>query len=212
MKKIARLALVLLVALATLAISAACSKSSSTSQPGQRKITTADVDEVLDLTTLLPVRFEQLDASSEHMSRADLGLSKEFSEVALYLSEDPYEMLFGYYAIIETRVERASSDALMKDDDQIKKMVIEGLRQGAAKEGVSLSDAGVEVTHPSIGDLAVFGSGTMSSMGASVGYDILMFKVNKVYMFIFSIYLPGESVSLTDLGPEIVKSIHKFSQ
>jgi len=212
MKKVARLALVLTVALATLAISTACSKSSSASQSGQRKITTADAQQVLDFTASLPARFERLNAAEEGMSRADLGLTKEFSEVEVYLSEDPYDMIFAYYGIIETRLERASSDALFKDDDQVEKMVIEGLRQGAAEEGVDLSDATVNISHPAIGDLAVLGVGQMSSFGINIGYDMLVFKVNKVYVFIMSVYLPGGSFPLLDLAAEVEKTVKTYSQ
>jgi hypothetical protein len=91
-------------------------------------------------------------------------------------------------------------------------MVIEGLRQGAAEEGVDLSDATVNISHPAIGDLAVLGVGQMSSFGINIGYDMLVFKVNKVYVFIMSVYLPGGSFPLLDLAAEVEKTVKTYSQ
>ena len=121
-------------------------------------------------------------------------------------------MAFAYLTVIESQVERATSDALMRDEGQIESMVVENLRVGAGEEGVELSEATVEVTHPDVGDLAVLGSGTMSAYGFSMGYDMLIFKSNKVYVFIMSVYLPGESVSLVALAEGVEQRIGVFSQ
>ncbi|MFC1897931.1 hypothetical protein ACFLX8_05185, partial [Chloroflexota bacterium] len=59
---------------------------------------------------------------------------------------------------------------------------------------------------------AVLGSGTISAYGVSAGYDMLMFKSNKVYVIIMSMYLSGESVSLVPLAEGIEQRIGMFSQ
>jgi len=183
-----------------------------TAPPSEKKITLADAPAVLDMSPDLPASFERLDAASEWLSNEAMGLGSDFSEVELFLSEEPYQMVFAYLGIIESRLEQASSDAFMKDEEQIESMVVESLRAGAAEEGVELSEATVEVTHPDVGDLAVLGSGTMGAYGFSIGYDIFIFKSNKVYVFIMSVYLPGESVSLAPLAIGIEQRIEVFSQ
>lgn len=185
--------------------------ASSTSDQTE-KITLADAPLVLDMSSELPTSFERLDATAEGMSNKDLGLGPDFSEVELFLSEDPYQMVFAYFSIIESKMERATTDALLKDEEQIKPIAIEGLRAGAAEEGLELGDVTVNVTYPNIGDLAVLGSGTVSAYGSSLGYDLLMFKSNKVYVFISSLYLPGENVPLPPLAEGIEQRIGAFSQ
>ena len=183
-----------------------------TASLSKKKITLADAPTVLDMAWELSASFERLDAASEGMSNKDMGLGPDFSEVDLFLSEEPYQVVFAYLTVIESQVERATSDALMRDEGQIESMVVENLRAGAGEEGVELSEATVEVTHPDVGDLAVLGSGTMSAYGFSMGYDMLIFKSNKVYVFIMSVYLPGESVSLVALAEGVEQRIGVFSQ
>ena len=185
--------------------------ASSTSDQA-KNITLADAPLVLDMSSELPTSFERLDATAEGMSNKDLGLGPDFSEVELFLSEDPYQMVFAYFSIIESKMERATTDALLKDEEQIKPIAIEGLRAGAAEEGLELGDVTVNVTYPNIGDLAVLGSGTVSAYGSSLGYDLLMIKSNKVYVFISSLYLPGENVPLPPLAEGIEQRIGAFSQ
>ena len=85
---------------------------------------------------------------------------------------------------------------------------------GAVEEGMEPSefDVEVQITYPNIGDLAVLGSGTMSAYGVSFGYDMLVFKSNKVYVFIFSLNLSEESVSLVPLAEVMEQQIGTFSQ
>jgi len=183
-----------------------------TAPPSEKKITLADAPTVLDMSSELPAKFERLNAASEGMSNKDLGLGRDFSEVELFFSEEPYQAVFAYLTIIESQMERAASDAIFKDESQVKSIVLEGIRQGAAEEGVDLSNVNIKITYPTIGDLAVLGSGTMSAYGLNIGYDILFFKSNKVYVFIASVYLPGESVSLDPLARGVEQRISMFSQ
>jgi len=100
----------------------------------------------------------------------------------------------------------------LRDEELVESIVMEGIQLGAAEEGVESVDVDTNITYPDIGDLTVLGSGTMSAYGVNIGYDILMFKSIKVYVFIASTYLPGESVSLTLLAEAIEQRIGTFSQ
>ena len=212
MKIATKIAIFVLALLIMVVPAIACGETAAPSTSAKPKITLDDAPTVLDMSWELAASFERLDAASEGFSNEDMGLGPDISEVELFFSEEPFQMVFAYLAIIESRLERASSDAIFKDEDQVKSLVIENLRAGAAEEGVELTNVEVEVTYPNVGDLAVLGSGTMSAYGVSMGYDIMMFKSNKVYVSISSVYLPGKSVSLAPLAIGIEQRIGMFSQ
>ncbi len=204
---------IFILALLIMVVPAVACGESTVSLP-ENKITIADAPVVLDMSSELPATFEHLDAASEGMSNLQLGLGPDFSEVELFLSEEPYQVVFTYLCIIESRVERATSDAFMRNEEQIRSVVLTGLQAGAAQEGFALADiqVQVQVTNPDLGDLAVLGSGTFNVYGFSLGYDVLLFKSNKVYVFIFSTFLPGEGVSLIPLAEGVEQRIGMFSQ
>ncbi len=212
MKIATKIAIFVLVLLIMVMPAIACGEPGTTSTATKPKIRLADAPTVLDMSWELSASFERLDAASEGFSNKDMGLGRDVSEVELFLSEEPYQMVFAYFTIIESQVERAAGDALIRDEEQIESMVLEGLRMGAVEEGVELADAEVEVSYPKVGDLAVLGSGTVSAYGVSMGYDMCIFKSNKVYVFIMSVYLPGKSVSLAPLAIGIEQRIGMFSQ
>ena len=212
MKIATKIAIFVLALLIMVVPAIACGETAAPSTSAKPKITLDDAPTVLDMSWELSASFERLDAASEGFSNEDMGLGPDFSEVELFFSEEPFQMVFAYLAIIESRVERAGADAIFKDEEQVKSMVLENLRAGAAEEGVELANAEVQVTYPNVGDLAVLGSGAMSAYGVSVGYDILILKSNKVYVSIISVYLPGKSVSLTPLAIGIEQRIGMFSQ
>lgn len=176
-----------------------------------KKITLDDSPIVLDLLPLLPTGFERLDAASEGMSNKDMELGPDFGEVEVFLNEEPYQVIFAYLGIFESRIDQASSDAFLKDDEMVESMIIENIKAGAAEEGVE-ADVVVDITHPQLGDLAMLGKGTMSAFGVYMGYDMLVFKVNKVYVFIMSIYLSDDNESLLPIGKEIAHRINMYSQ
>ena len=185
--------------------------STQPAQPVLKKITLDDSPTVLDLLPLLPTGFERLDAASEGMSNKDMELGSDFSEVEVFLNEEPYQLIFAYLGIFESRIDQAQSDAFLKDDEMVESVIIEGMKAGAAEEGTEL-DVVIDITHPQLGDLAVLGKGTASALGVYSGYDVLMFKVNKVYVSIWSLHLSADNESLLPIGKEIVHRINMYSQ
>ena len=198
-----------IVILLTIVSIYAC-KESDTSSLG-KKITLADSTTVLDMTPELPEGSSHLDAASEGFSNRDMELGPDFSEVELFVCY-PYQMVFAYMCILESQAERAATDAIIRDEEQIESMVLVNLQAGAAEEGVYLSDVNVEISYPDVGDLAVYGSGTVSAYGIDIGYDLLMFKVNKVYVYVASLYLSEKSVSLVTVAEGIEQRIGMYSQ
>lgn len=177
-----------------------------------KKIALEDAPQILDLLPILPASFEKLDAASEGLSNADMELGPLFSEVEVFMSDDPFQVIFCYLTICESRVELAVFDAIIKDEQQIKNLIIENLRAGALEEGVELETADVQVTYPTIGDIAVSGVGDVSAWGMSAGFDILSFRCNKVVVSIFSSYMSMERQPLIPIANVITQRVATYSQ
>jgi hypothetical protein len=148
------------------------------------------------------------------MSNEDLELGPEFSEVELFLSPEPYQMIYGFILILERATERAAGDATLRDEQNIRNKVYWGLKEGAAKEGYELSASEVEmdITYPNIADLAVLGEGRCSMYGTSFGFDMLCFRSNEVYVYLFSVDLSPERQQLAPIAIEITHRISMFTQ
>lgn len=159
------------------------------------EFTLSDVPQLLDLSGILPDSFEQIDAASEGLSNKDMGLGSEFSEVEVFLSEDPYQLIYTFAFVTKSKVEKAGSDAVFRDDEQVENMLMEGIRIGAEEEGIyDISYADIEITHPNIGNMAVWGTGVMKTSGIGVGLDILWFRRSDTYVFLYSTYSPNASI------------------
>jgi len=194
-----------------------CGEPTAPSEPAEstptlKKITLADSPVVLDLSPLLPANFEHLDAASEGMSNKDMGLGPEASEVELFFSEEPYEMIYGLLTIFESRIEQAGADAIFRDEQQIKSLIAESIKSGFTEEDIEFSDIQTQITYPNIADFAVLGEGQITMYGISAGFDILWFRSNKVYVYLYSLYLSPEKQSLVPLAREIEHRIGMFSQ
>jgi hypothetical protein len=70
----------------------------------------------------------------------------------------------------------------------------------------------LEATYPSIGDLAIWGVGDLESYGYYFGFSALFFRVTKVYVFLYSLSMTKDEVSLKLIAEEIEKRIGQFSQ
>ena len=64
------------------------------------------------------------------MSNQDLGLGPDFSEVELFVQEDPFRMLACYMTIAENFLERKMLDAICKDDEQVISILQTNLTEG----------------------------------------------------------------------------------
>jgi len=176
------------------------------------KIRLSDAPAILDLSTELGTGFERLDAAAEGMSNRDMQLGSDFSEVQVFLSAEPYQMVFTYMAVVERRSDQVAQDAFMRDEKQIRQLVVENLQQGASEEGVDVSDAKVEITYPTLGDQAVLGTGSFTASSVGIGFDLLMFRSQTVLVFVASVYLPGENKGLLPVGTGIEQRIKSFGQ
>jgi len=188
----------------------ACSSQEKTTTP--TGISLSDASQVLDITGALPPNFERLDAAKEGYSHKDLGLSNTASEVELFASGEPYGIIYTYFAIYEKRTQQIEMDALLKDDEQAKYFTEENMKVLARKEGLEIGAPNIEVSHPSIGDLAVLIEGSITSLGTKYNFDSLTFKVDQLYVFIYSIYFGSDRLSLIPIAHEIEQNVLSFKQ
>jgi hypothetical protein len=185
--------------------SCACSSQEKTTAP--KGISLSDAPQVLDITAVLPPNFEHLDAAKEGYSHKDLGLSNSASEVELYASREPYGIIYTYFAIYEKRTQQIDMDALLKDDEQAKYFVKENLKAFAGKEDVKIGAP--IVTHPAVGDLAVLMEASITSLGTKYNLDLLTFKFDILYVFIYYTYFGSDRLSLISIAHEIEQNITK---
>lgn len=179
----------------------------------QREITLSDAPQLLDLSSLLPTRFDHIDAASEGLSNEDLELGPEFSEVEVFLSEEPYQLIYGFLAIITSRIEQAATDAMLRDDEQVRSMIEYNVRLGAEEEGIyDFTFESLDTSHPPLGDSAILGTGTGSAWGFYFGFDCVFFRRNDVYVFFYSVYYSEENkVSLETIGARLDTRLVDFS-
>ncbi len=205
MKKLLLLSLTL-----TLLAGIACSSTQSGS--GLKKISLSDAPEILNISSLIPNRFAQVDPASEGMSNKDMGLGSDCSEVQLFVSNDPFQMIYGFMAIINSSVEGAVFDRQLEDDNSMKDMIKEAILAGAQEEGVQAAIPDIIVSHPDIGDSSIFGKGSLEIMGFYFGFDILFFRNNKVYIFLYSLSMSSDEVDLLTISKEVGNRVAKYSQ
>ncbi len=175
------------------------------------ELTLEDADYILNLLPFLPATFEKVDAASEGMSNADLGLGSDFSEVQLFISDEPFQMIWCIFAVSESRIERASWDSIMKDEEQIRNMIVEGIMMGAIEESLEIQEPIIIITNPDVGDSAIYGEGYFISSGLTVGFDTLWFRIEKAYVMLYSSYYSVERETLLPIAIEIEQRITQYS-
>ena len=175
------------------------------------ELTLNDAEYILNLLTFLPVSFEKVDAASEGMSNADIGLGDDFSEVQLFISDDPFQMIYGYLMVSESSIDRASWDSATHDEELIRDLIVENITAGALEEGLELQDPTITITNPNIGDSAIYGEGCFSSYGLTIGFDTLWFRAGKAYVVLYSSYFSSEREELLPIGLKIEQRINEYS-
>jgi len=202
--------LVLIILTLILFTGIACSSTQSTT--GLKKISLSDATEILDINALLPDRFAQVDPASEGMSNKDMGLGSDCSEVQLFVSNDPFQMVYGFMAIIDSSIEGAVFDRQLEDDNSMKDMIKEAILAGAEEQGVQAAIPDIFVSHPDIGDSSIYGKGSLEIMGFYFGFDILFFRNNKVYIFLYSLSMTSDEVDLMAISKEVGNRVSAYSQ
>jgi hypothetical protein len=208
--------LILAVMVSSLILLIACAPATTStptpveSIPILKKITLEDAPGILNLSLLLPTRFEHLDAASEGMSKEDMELGSDCSEVQLFLSEDPFQMVYCVLMITSSRIEQASFDRGIEDEYQLEVLIENSLKEGATEQGFELTVPRIEITYPNIGDSAFLGEGYMESYGYQLGFDTLWFRSNTVAVFLYSMYMSSDNEPLLPIAQEIENRLNNY--
>jgi len=146
------------------------------------------------------------------MSKKDLGLGPEVSEVKVYLSEDPYQIIWGTMCIMTSRIDAAGFDRQIEEESTITNLLEEAVLEGARAEGIEVTMPNMNITHPNIGDSAILGEGELESYGFYYGFDTIWFRSGTVYVYWYSTTMSEDKVSLLSIASEVEKRIGGFSQ
>jgi hypothetical protein len=170
------------------------------------KITSADAPFILNMAENLPQRFNKIDSAEMGMTIKDKNPGPDVSETQLFLSEEPYQMIYGIMLIANGILDRFSFDALLKDDKQFKDYLLKYLNKSAKENDVQMTNFTMSISHPSLGDVSSYATGPINIDGEDYIYSALIFRKYQVYILTVSISLSEEgSVSLIPLGTEIIK-------
>lgn len=181
--------------------------------PTLKRISLDDAPSILNISLLLPSRFEEIDPATEGMTNEDLGLGSDFSEVMVYMSEDPFQMIWGTMGILSSRKEGVIFDRQIEDETTITNLLQNTISEAARAEGGEVTfPTNMNIIHPDIGDSAIFGEGELESYGFYFGFDTVWFRSNTVYVFLYSTTMSADKVSLLSIAKEIEKRIGGFSQ
>jgi len=144
-------------------------------------------------------------------SNEDLGLGPDFSEVELYMSEDPFQMIYGAMGIIESRVQAALFDSMIEDDRQMEELIEKNIVAGALEGGYIVSVPQITISHPDLGDMGVSGEGTLESYGFYLGFDTCWFRSKSVYVVFYSLHLSKDRISVVNMCEEVESRLQRYS-
>jgi len=119
--------------------------------------------------------------------------------------------MYGMMGIYESRLEGAMFDRMMEDEEQIKELIITNIQAGAEESGSTVNVPEIIISHPSIGDSAILGEGTLESFGVYFGFDTCWFRSKGVYVIFYSLNMAEDKVSLRDVCREIESRLSKYS-
>jgi len=140
------------------------------------------------------------------ISTKNMDLGPGASEVQIFISEEPKQVIYGFILISSNLIARCNDDALMKNDQQFKDLILKNIQAKATELNIEITDPIIDISHPSLGDVCVFGAGTMNANGMNLQLDMLAFRKYQVYVTVYSYYInDSDSISLIPLGNEIIR-------
>ena len=178
-------------------------------------MTLEDAPEVLDLSSVLPSGFVELDEwhpFARVLTKGNLGLGADASEPQAFWSESPFQLVYCFLRIIEDVTEQHSEARRLTDENAIRGMVTTFLDFVAAEQDLGLPEPRIVVTYPAIGVGAALAEGEIETEDGTLRFDMLSFRSEdgRVFGFVHSWYLPTELESVLRLGREVEKRITEF--
>jgi hypothetical protein len=205
------LAVAAIVVSVTLTGAVACGGPGATAPVG---MTLADAPETLDLEVFLPPRFETRDPEAHRLSRKEVGLGEDASEVAVFLSRQPYQLLYWFLRVVEDEEEQRESSLTLGDADAFRETMAEYLAAAAEGQGVVGSAPEVRVSFPDIAGGATLGEGIVELDDSALLFDMLWFRSNdrRVFVYTYSWHLAEGNMPLLPIAEEIESRISGLSQ
>jgi hypothetical protein len=168
--------------------------------PPVKEFTLADAPEVLDLSSLLPSRFEHIDADSEGLSNRDLGLGPDFSKVVLFRSDEPHELVYAYLTIVDRNI-----------DVETEFKIADGLKAGipgAFKPFPSGTDIAQQAVWAAVRQEGGGGGGISSDEG----WDLEIIRIDRIIVALYRVSESPDKEPLYPLAEQIERRTSKFSQ
>jgi len=135
-----------------------------------------------------------------------MNLGPDVSEAQLFISENPYQVIYGITILADNLIERGSFDNLINNDQQFKEYILKYLRQSATQRNVEMTEPILSVSHPAIGEVCAFASGIITAEQVRSYFDMLIFRKYQIYVAIYSISSEDSGrASIIPIGNEIIK-------
>lgn len=193
-------ATIVMICAALVIIAASASLVSCSYNKQGQEFTLTDAPTVLDLSSLLPSRFEHIDAASEELSNSDLGLGPDWSEVELFRSQEPYELIYVYLTIME-------KDA----DSQTRSLVADGLKAGAPSE-IKPDMFGQDIAQKAVAGAVRNPEGGGTSVHGGEGWELKILRHYRVFVAFYRISQSPDKQSLDPMIEQVWQRIGRFSQ
>jgi len=175
------------------------------------KIALSDAPYILNMAENLPPRFQKTDAAQTFTAEKIADLGTGASEIQLFISNEPYQVIYSAVIKASGLLEQAYYDGLLKDDMQFKDYMLKYLRKSAAENSIQMTDPSFSVSHPSIGDISAYATSTINMEGEDYIYSAMIFKKYQVYIITVSLSFTDEdSVPINPLCIEIIHRMDKL--
>jgi hypothetical protein len=140
------------------------------------------------------------------MSKATMKLDEEWSDLVVFLSSDPVQVIMETFSIQGNPLKRAMVDAELKDESYMRKSIQTGIDQANAGSTIKMTTGPIIISYPKVAELSLMGEGTLSASGVTLGYDMIMSRYNSIYFMVVSVYRAPRVVDLPTAMEQIIKN------
>lgn len=134
-----------------------------------------DAPQYLDASAVLP-GFRQVEPGPEGLSNADLGLGPGFSEVVVFLSDEPFQTVALFMTVLSGEIEKARERDFLRSGG-----VIDSFLYGFDTDNEDTQVKDIRTIEVAVGDLAQLATLNVESIdfGTSVAEEFIVFYQDK---------------------------------
>jgi len=184
-----------------MALSLLVTKGSGCAGTQEKSITLDDAPDILDLSDYLPDRFAHVEAWRLQLSKENVGLGPDASEVEVFLSQEPYQLLYFFIRVVESVEEQDRAMDAIYDSQGVETTMKPYIEQAARRQDVESVSPRIEVFYPAIAGGAVLGQGRADLGEYDLHFDMLWFRSEspRAFVYLYSWYTAAEE----ELGPPL---------